>query len=93
MFWKGNKMRKILENYKDRIPVLSAYYFLSNIFKNKVKFTQISDEEFFNIVIQLLLFMLDKTIKKEICFKEDLTSCIENINSQTYKKWRFYWFS
>lgn len=80
------ELKSILSNYSNRVPTISSYYFLTTAFSNRNKFKEFSNEEFFNMVMQLLLFIFNKSIKKENCFKEDLNEFIEELNLNIYKK-------
>lgn len=83
------KLNEILDGYSNRISTIGSYYFLVSavINRNKLnKFSEFTNEEFFNLTIQLLCFIFEKSLKRENCLKEDLYYFIESLNLNIYKK-------
>lgn len=80
------ELNQVLKGYSNRVPTISSYYFLTTAFSSRNKFKEFSNEEFFNMVIQLLLFIFSKTLKRQDCLKEDLEEFITELNFKIYKK-------
>lgn len=77
---------KILKGYTNRVSTISSYYFLVSIFINRNKFKEFTNEEFFNMTMQLLCYIFEKSLKRENCIKDDIIYFIEELNLVVYKK-------
>lgn len=80
------KLENIFNGYSERISSLSSYFFITSFVLNRNKFKEFSNEEFFNLTIQFLLYIFHKCINRETCLKEDLSSMLEEIIIKVYKK-------
>ena len=81
-----NNIDEILNDYSERMKSMANYYYLISFFINRNKFKEFSNEEFYNLVIQILCFLFDKSIKRECCFKDDIIDFINILNIRIYKK-------
>ena len=79
-------MSKILGGYGKRVNVIGSYYLISSIVNNRRKFQDFTNVEFYNLLIQILCFIFEKSLRRKHCFKENIKSFIEEINILAYKK-------
>lgn len=77
---------EILNDYSERMKSMANYYYLISFFINRNKFKEFSNEEFYNLTIQILCFLFDKSIKRDYCFKDDIINFINILNIKIYKK-------
>ena len=79
-------MSKILGGYGKRVNVIGSYYLISSIVNNRKKFQDFTNVEFYNLLVQILCFIFEKSLRRKHCFKENIKSFIEEINILAYKK-------
>lgn len=77
---------KILKDYSKRMKSMSNYYYLISFFINRNKFKEFTNEEFFNVSIQILCLLFERSIKRATCFKEDIVDFLNILNIKIYKK-------
>ena len=79
-------MSKILGGYGKRVNVIGSYYLISSIVNNRRKFQDFTNVEFYNLLVQILCFIFEKSLRRKHCFKENIKSFVEEINILAYKK-------
>lgn len=77
---------EILQGYSKRVNTIGSYYFLVSSFINRNKFKNYTNEEFFNITMQFLCFIFEKSIKRENCLVQDLKEFLMELDVLVYKK-------
>ncbi|CAI3718331.1 conserved hypothetical protein [Clostridium neonatale] len=79
-------MTRILGGYEKRVNVIGSYFLISSIVNNRKKFQEFSNVEFYNLLIQILCFIFERSLRRKRCFKENIKSFIEEVNILAYKK-------
>lgn len=79
-------MTRILGGYEKRVNVIGSYFLISSIVNNRKKFHEFSNVEFYNLLIQILCFIFERSLRRKRCFKENIKSFIEEVNILAYKK-------
>mgnify|MGYP001100296062 FL=1 len=79
-------MTRILGGYEKRVNVIESYFLISSIVNNRKKFQEFSNVEFYNLLIQILCFIFERSLRRKRCFKENIKSFIEEVNILAYKK-------
>ncbi|ERI95719.1 hypothetical protein HMPREF1982_00022 [Clostridiales bacterium oral taxon 876 str. F0540] len=77
---------KMLEGYRRRMNLLSSTYFLSEFVVNRRDGKEFDNHEFYNLIIQILCFIMDRSLKGENCTREDIVNFMDDINRVCYKK-------
>lgn len=75
-----------LEGYKDRADILGAYYLTISPFVYRKSFKEFSDLEFYNIVMQIMCFILENSLRNNQCFKDNIVEFVTELNDTIYKK-------
>lgn len=81
-----NDISKILKDYSKRMKSMSNYYYVISFFINRNKFKEFTNEEFFNIAIQVLCLLFNKSIRREFCFKDDIVDFLSILDIKIYNK-------
>lgn len=76
----------VLKGYGDRMQLLASTHFISEFIINRREFKMFNNHEFYNIVIQILCFIMDKSLKGKYCFREDIIEFVISLNEEIYKK-------
>jgi hypothetical protein len=77
---------KMLEGYRRRMNLLSSTYFLSEFVVNRRDGKEFDNHEFYNLIVQILCLIMDKSLKGEYCTREDIVNFVDDINRLCYKK-------
>ena len=77
---------KMLEGYRNRMNLLSSTYFLSEFVVNRRDYKEFDNHEFYNLTVQILCLIMDKSLKGEHCLKEDIINFVEDLNKFYYNK-------
>jgi hypothetical protein len=77
---------KMLEGYRNRMKILSSTYFLSQFVVNRRDCKEFQDHELYNLTVQILCFIMDKSLKGENCLREDIIDFVEELDIVFYKK-------
>ncbi|MGL4874559.1 MAG: hypothetical protein ACRC30_07915 [Clostridium sp.] len=78
-------INEALEKYDKRVNIIGSYFMLAKIVSGRMKYKDIDDDNFYNIVIQTLCFIFKKSLKRKHCLREDIHEFLEELNLRIYK--------
>lgn len=78
--------KHVLNGYGERMQLLASMHFISEFVTNRRGYKEFDNQEFFNLVIQILCFIMDKSLKGKLCFREDIIEFVTELNEEIYKK-------
>ncbi|NJA22270.1 hypothetical protein GSQ29_18025, partial [Clostridioides difficile] len=79
------EMINILGGYNKRVNCIGSYYLIATIANNRNKFKEFNNIQFYNLLIQVLCYIFDRSLRRKHCLKNDIEDFIEEINSMDYK--------
>ncbi|WP_099192711.1 hypothetical protein [Tepidibacter mesophilus] len=79
-------MINIIGGYNKRINAIGSYYLISSISNNRNKFKEFTNIEFYNLLIEVLCFIFEKSLRRQYCIRDDIKYFIEKLNIISYKK-------
>lgn len=79
------EMINILEGYNKRVNCIGSYYLIATLANNRNKFKEFDNIQFYNLLIQVLCYIFDRSLRRKNCLRDDIKDFIEEINRMDYK--------
>ncbi|GAA3663860.1 hypothetical protein [Asaccharospora irregularis] len=79
-------MRSILGGYNKRVNAIGSYYLIASIANNRNKFKEFTNIEFYNLLIEVLCYIFDRSLRRKHCLRDDIKFFIDELNNISYKK-------
>ncbi|HDF4156007.1 TPA: hypothetical protein PC372_002727 [Clostridioides difficile] len=79
------EMINILEGYNKRVNCIGSYYLIETLANNRNKFKEFDNIQFYNLLIQVLCYIFDRSLRRKNCLRDDIKDFIEEINRMDYK--------
>lgn len=79
-------MRSILGGYNKRVNAIGSYYLIASLANNKNKFKEFTNIEFYNLLIEVLCYIFDRSLRRKHCLRDDIKFFIDELNNISYKK-------
>lgn len=79
-------MRSILGGYNKRVNAIGSYYLIASLANNRNKFKEFTNIEFYNLLIEVLCYIFDRSLRRKHCLRDDIKFFIDELNNISYKK-------